>query len=56
MPSISSAAPMQPRRCPSTQNWWQSRAENGLLKRFTKTVLETASNEEITEHLGFEKG
>jgi len=27
----------------------------GLLKLFTKNVLETALNEEITEHLGFEK-
>ncbi|WP_086007599.1 MULTISPECIES: IS256 family transposase [Nocardia] len=27
---------------------------NGLLKQFTKTVLETALNEEMTEHLGFE--
>jgi putative transposase len=29
---------------------------NGLLKQFTKTVLETALNEEMTEHLGFDKG
>jgi hypothetical protein len=28
---------------------------DGLLKRFTKNVLETALNEEITEHLGYEK-
>src|SRR4051812_41866461 len=28
---------------------------NGLLKLFTKNVLETALNEEITEHLGHEK-
>ncbi|WP_109526720.1 MULTISPECIES: IS256 family transposase [Nocardia] len=28
---------------------------NGLLKQFTKTVLETALNEEMTEHLGFDK-
>jgi putative transposase len=28
---------------------------NGLLKQLTKTVLETALNEEMTEHLGFEK-
>jgi transposase-like protein len=28
---------------------------NGLLKLFTKTVLETALNEEMTEHLGYEK-
>lgn len=28
---------------------------NGLLKQFTKTVLETALNEELTEHLGHEK-
>ena len=28
---------------------------DGLLKQFTKTVLETASNEEMTEHLGHEK-
>lgn len=26
----------------------------GLLQQFTKTVLETALNEEMTEHLGFE--
>ena len=25
---------------------------DGLLKQFTKTVLETALNEEMTEHLG----
>jgi len=29
---------------------------NGLLKQFTKTVLETALNEEMTAHLGFDKG
>src|SRR5947209_995901 len=28
---------------------------DGLLKLFTKTVLETALNEEMTEHLGYEK-
>ncbi|MGQ4601653.1 transposase, partial [Nocardia sp. R6R-6] len=28
---------------------------NGLLKQFTKTVLETALNEEMTEHLGYDK-
>jgi transposase-like protein len=28
---------------------------NGLLKLFTKTVLETALKEEMTEHLGYEK-
>jgi putative transposase len=28
---------------------------NGLLKSFTKNVLETALNEEMTEHLGYEK-
>ncbi|MGF6883717.1 hypothetical protein ABIA39_008300 [Nocardia sp. GAS34] len=28
----------------------------GLLKQFTKTVLETALNEEMTDHLGFDKG
>jgi putative transposase len=28
---------------------------DGLLKQFTKTVLETALNEEMTEHLGREK-
>ncbi|HYN92635.1 MAG TPA: transposase [Pilimelia sp.] len=28
---------------------------NGLLKLFTKNVLETALNEETTEHLGHEK-
>src|SRR5215213_520344 len=28
---------------------------DGLLKQLTKTVLETALNEEITEHLGYEK-
>ena len=28
---------------------------DGLLKRLTKTVLETALNEEMTEHLGYEK-
>ncbi|WP_375401403.1 IS256 family transposase [uncultured Amnibacterium sp.] len=28
---------------------------NGLLKQFTKTVLETALNEELTQHLGHEK-
>ncbi len=27
----------------------------GLLKLFTRNVLETALNEEITEHLGYEK-
>ena len=29
--------------------------DNGLLKLFTKNVLETALNEELTEHLGHEK-
>ena len=28
---------------------------DGLLKQFTKTVIETALNEEMTEHLGYEK-
>ena len=28
---------------------------DGLLKQFTKTVLETALNEEMTEHLGHAK-
>ena len=28
---------------------------DGLLKQFTKNVLETALNEEMTEHLGYEK-
>ncbi len=28
---------------------------NGLLKQLTKTVLETSLNEEMTEHLGYEK-
>ncbi len=28
---------------------------NGLLKQLTKTVLETALNEEMTEHLGYDK-
>jgi hypothetical protein len=28
---------------------------DGLLKQLTKTVMETALNEEITEHLGYEK-
>src|ERR671938_1519768 len=28
---------------------------DGLLKLFTKTVLETALNEEMTEHLGHDK-
>jgi putative transposase len=28
---------------------------DGLLKLFTKTVVETALNEEMTEHLGHEK-
>ena len=28
---------------------------DGLLKQLTKTVLETALNEEMTEHLGHEK-
>ncbi len=28
---------------------------NGLLKLFTKNVLETAPNEELTEHLGHAK-
>src|SRR3712207_9409229 len=28
---------------------------NGLLKLFTRNVLETALNEEMTEHLGHEK-
>ena len=28
---------------------------DGLLKQLTKTVIETALNEEITEHLSYEK-
>jgi putative transposase len=28
---------------------------HGMLKQLTKTVIETALNEEITEHLGYEK-
>ena len=30
-------------------------APDGLLKQFTKSVLETALNEEMTEHLGHAK-
>lgn len=29
---------------------------DGLLKQFTRAVLETALNEEMTEHLGYEPG
>ena len=29
---------------------------DGLLKQLTKTVIETALNQEMTEHLGHEKG
>jgi|AntAceMinimDraft_13_1070369.scaffolds.fasta_scaffold52755_1 transposase-like protein len=32
-----------------------STGPNGLLKQLTKTVIETALNEEMTEHLGYEK-
>jgi transposase-like protein len=28
---------------------------DGLLKQLTKTVLETVLNQEMTEHLGYEK-
>ena len=28
---------------------------DGLLRQLTKTVIETALNEEMTEHLGYEK-
>ncbi len=34
---------------------WSLTGPDGLLKQFTKSVLETALNEEMTEHLGHEK-
>lgn len=34
---------------------WELTGPNGLLKLFTKNVLEAALNEEVTEHLGHEK-
>lgn len=34
---------------------WALTGPDGLLKLFTKIVLETALNEEMTEHLGHEK-
>ena len=34
---------------------WKLTGPNGLLKLFTKNVLQTALNEEMTEHLGHEK-
>ena len=34
---------------------WSLTGPDGLLKQLTKTVLETALNEEMTEHLGYEK-
>ena len=45
------------------RRWWprpkarglELTGPNGLLKLFTKNVLETALNEELTEHLGHEK-
>src|ERR1700710_1928056 len=34
---------------------WSLTGPDGLLKQLTKTVIETALNEEMTEHLGYEK-
>src|ERR1700712_4879929 len=34
---------------------WSLTGPDGLLRQLTKTVLETALNEEMTEHLGYEK-
>ena len=34
---------------------WSLTGPDGLLKTLTQTVLETALNEEMTEHLGYEK-
>src|SRR6195952_1591446 len=34
---------------------WSLTGPDGLLKQLTKTVLETSLNEEMTEHLGYEK-
>ncbi len=34
---------------------WSLTGPDGLLKHLTKTVPETALNEEMTEHLGYEK-
>ena len=34
---------------------WSLTGPDGLLKQLTKTVLETALNEEMTEHLGHSK-
>ena len=34
---------------------WSLTGPDGLLKTLTKTVVETALNEEMTEHLGYEK-
>ena len=37
------------------QQWLSLTGPDGLLKQLTKTVLEIALNEEMTEHLGYEK-
>jgi hypothetical protein len=42
------------RRLQSSWSGWR-RNKDGLLKQLTKTVLETALNKEMTEHLGDEK-
>ena len=39
----------------ATEKGWSLTGPDGLLKQLTKTVLETALNEEMTEHLGYEK-
>lgn len=53
-PSAEETAANELVRSPTEQGLSLS-GPDGLLKQFTKTVLETALNEEMTEHLGHEK-
>lgn len=56
------ARELSPEQAPATAMVAEAKARglaltgpDGLLKLFTKNVLETALNEEMTEHLGHEK-
>ncbi len=54
MPSAEGAASVELVRIGKEQGLSPT-GPDGLLKMFTKNVLETALNEEMTEHLGHEK-
>ncbi len=53
-PSVEEVAAQELVRLANEQGLYLT-GPDGLLKQFTKSVLETALNEEMTEHLGHQK-